>query len=168
MTLRNRRLEDRRDLPGSQRHRWRAASNQLVLITDDRGDPAQTAELVRAAVAGGVDAVQLREERLNDLELRDLIGQLRPITDKAGCVLLVNDRVGPGALANGVHLGGRSIPPSAARSMLGNDAIIGYSAHDAAEVRWAEDQGADYVSLSPVFPTSSKPGAAALGLAGAA
>ena len=142
-----------------------ASSCRLVLITDGRGDVERVVSIVEGAVAGGVRAVQLREERMPARELARLCERLRPLLDDVSGLLLVNDRADVAAQAHGVHLGRRSLPPTSARRLLGVDAVLGFSAHDADEMRWAAQQGADYVSLSPVFPTASKPGVPALGLA---
>src|SRR4029079_16116846 len=62
----------------------------------------------------------------------------------------------------------RSLSPSAARRVVGERALVGFSAHDEDEVAWAAAQGADYVTLSPVFATASKPAVQPLGVQRAA
>jgi thiamine-phosphate pyrophosphorylase len=136
-----------------------------VLITDARGDAGRIETIVAAAVDGGVRAVQVREPLLGARALGALCERLRARLP-AGGMVLVNDRVDVAAVgfADGVHLGGRSLAPEDARRVLGPQALIGFSAHDADELAFAAQQGASYASLSPVFRTASKPGAAALGL----
>lgn len=155
---------NRADRAASATQQRLAEVARLVLITDDGGDVERTERIVTAAVASGVRAVQLREERMSASHLVGLCDRLRPTIEEVDGLLLVNDRVDAAVAAHGVHLGRRSIPPAAARRLLGADAVIGYSAHEAADTRWAAEQGADYVSLSPVFPTKSKPDVAVLGV----
>jgi thiamine-phosphate pyrophosphorylase len=82
----------------------------------------------------------------------------------------VNDRVDV-ALAvdvDGVHLGGRSLPVSAARRLLGSERWVGVSCRDAAQIAASRREGADYAFLGTIFPTSTHPEAAAMGLEGLA
>ncbi len=153
---------DTRRMPRDWTRRMR-----VVLVTDGRGDVQRLCELVPAAVASGVRAVQIREPGLSARELTSLCEQLRSRTDDARVCWIVNDRqdlVCPG-LFDGVHLRQRSLAPPAAREVVGPDALIGVSAHDPAELRGARNGGADYASLSPVLATECKPGAAPIGLA---
>ncbi|MCB9869436.1 MAG: thiamine phosphate synthase [Planctomycetes bacterium] len=139
----------------------------VMLVTDGRGDAARVEHLVTAAVAGGIRAVQLREPGLCAAELATLCAALRPVLDAVGGVLLVNDRadVVAAGLAHGVHLGHRSLRPEQVRPFVGA-ALVGCAAHDAGELRAA--QAADYVLLSPLFRTASKPDVEPLGLSRAA
>jgi thiamine-phosphate pyrophosphorylase len=76
-----------------------------------------------------------------------------------GAVLILNDRVDLAAAsgADGVHLGRRDLPPSEARRMLGPEAIVGATTHSFAEARAAAQAGADYLSVGPMFPSTTKP-----------
>src|SRR5690606_34486074 len=89
-----------------------------------------------------------------------LAERLLPVAARAGAVVLVNDRVDVALAcgAAGVQLGRRSIPVAEARRLLGPEALIGYSAHSAAEVLDAERAGANFVLLGTIFPTTSHPG----------
>lgn len=137
----------------------------LVWITDGRGDVGRIVEIARAAIDGGLAAIQVREEKLSARALCGLCAELRPLLAARNGLLLVNDRVDVAAsAADGVHLGRRSLTPEHARAVLGPNKLIGYSAHDLAEVEWAAAGGADYASLSPVFATASKPGVEPLGV----
>ena len=146
--------------------RW-GGGPHLVLITDDQGDTKRLIRIARAAMDSGVRVVQLREEGMPDDDLRQLCRLLLPHAERAGASLMVNHRVAVAQAAHGVHLGRRSVSPAEAREQLGEQAVIGVSAHGDGEVQQAAAQGADYVSLSPVFPTTSKPGAAHLGVSAA-
>ena len=132
---------------------------RVYLITDRRlcpgGDLPGT---VTKALEGGVRAVQLREKDLPARELFRLASLLRTLTAVHGARLLINDRadVAMAVGADGVHLGVRSLPPREARGLLGSKAIIGRSTHNAEELRRAVEEGADFVTFGPVYPTPSK------------
>ena len=127
------------------------------------------ADVVAAAVRGGVTLVQLREKTLPDAEViasaRALIELLTPL----GIPLIVNDRVevAIAAGAAGVHLGQDDVHAGRARSLLGPDGIVGVSAGTPAEVATVSAALSDYVGVGSVFPTASKADAgAAIGIAG--
>ncbi|MCA8949722.1 MAG: thiamine phosphate synthase, partial [Planctomycetes bacterium] len=143
---------------------------RLVLITDGHGELARLERIVAAAVAGGVRCVQLREPRWTARAQLQACERLRPLLDAASGILLVNDRVDIAAtgVAHGVQVGGRSIPAELVRSVLGDDPVVVYSAHDATELDLAAATRCDAATLSPVWPTGSKPGAPNLGVAAAA
>jgi len=132
----------------------------LYLITDRRQLPPGRSlpEAVAAALAGGVRSVQLREKDLSAAELYPLARELRALTDRHGARLLINDRVDVALAvgADGIHLGGHSLPVAAARQLLGPRRLIGVSTHAVAEVSAAAAAGADFVTFGPVFFTPSK------------
>ncbi|HSD50138.1 MAG TPA: thiamine phosphate synthase, partial [Candidatus Methylomirabilis sp.] len=114
--------------------------------------------MVGQALAAGVQAVQLREKDLSTRDLYHLAEKLLAKTRAAGAALLINDRVdvAMALAADGVHLTRRSLPPRESRELLGPDRLIGVSCHTLADVREAEDGGADFVVLGPIFETASK------------
>mgnify|MGYP001254151512 FL=1 len=131
----------------------------LYLVTDRalaRGRPL--ADVVRAAVAGGVTCVQLREKEISAREFaaaaRELLALLRPL----GVPLIVNDRidVALAAGADGVHVGQQDLSVADARRLGPPGWIVGVSAESAADAAQAERDGADYVGASPVFATPTK------------
>ena len=132
---------------------------RVYLITDrglcSRGDLLGT---VTRALQGGVRAVQLREKDLPARDLFRLAERMRERTAEYGARLFINDRadVARAVGADGVHLGVLSIPPREARRLLGTEAVIGCSAHNAEELRQAREGGADFVTFGPVYPTPSK------------
>lgn len=131
----------------------------LYLITDRRQAAGRTlASVVRAALEGGVKAVQLREKDLPGRDLYLLAKELRGITREFGARLLINDRpdIALAVDADGVHIGASSLPVSEVRRLLGGRHLIGYSAHGAAEALQAAADGADFVTFGPVFFTPSK------------
>ena len=129
------------------------------LVTQgDRSRGRETAAVVRAAIAGGVDAVQLREKHASAHDRYELGRELRSMTSEAGVPLLVNDRVDLAVAldADGVHLGDDDLPVATAREQLGADAIIGRSVSSPAAARRAEAAGADYLGVGAVFDTQTK------------
>ena len=137
---------------------------RLVVISDGRADIQRLESIVGAAISGGARCVQVREPGWTARQLADACERLRPRLDAVRGVLLVNDRLDVAAArAHGAQIGRKSLPPDAARHVLGPDAVIGYSAHDADELALAARSGCDFALLAPVWPTRSKPGAAPLG-----
>jgi thiamine-phosphate pyrophosphorylase len=131
----------------------------LYLITDrTQTDGRPLGAVVRAALEGGVRAVQLREKDLSGRDLFGLARELRVITREYGAQLVINDRIDIALAveADGVHLGAVSLPVAEARRVLKPERLIGYSAHAVAEARQAEADGADFVTFGPVYPTPSK------------
>lgn len=109
--------------------------------------------------------VVVRELSLPEAELRTLLGSVAELRGR-GLRVLVSRRVDLVSELDldGVHLARDATSVAEARRLLGPDAIIGYSAHEGAEARSAAESGASYVTLSPIYPTESKPGAPARGV----
>jgi len=130
------------------------------LITDRHQVPAGRTllETVEAALQGGVRAVQLREKNLPAAELLPLAIELRVLTRRFAARLLINDRidVALAVAADGVHLGGHSLPAAVARRLLGPQRLVGVSTHRPAEIAAAAAAGANFVTFGPVFATPSK------------
>ena len=131
----------------------------LLVITDRTVARRPLAEIADACFAGGCRWLSLREKDLPHGERVALLRELVTLGDKHGARVVVHEDVAAAraAGAGGVHLpaGGS---PAAARQALGAAALIGISAHDYADIVHAETAGADYVTLSPIFATASKPG----------
>lgn len=111
---------------------------------------------IGAGALGRADWVQVREKEMTARALTALTRQLVG----RGARVIVNTRadVALAAGADGVHLPGGSIAPGRLREWVGAAFLIGVSCHSIGEVEKAEREGADYVFLSPVFPSPSKPG----------
>lgn len=127
----------------------------LYLVTSQAHSRGREAiDIVKAALAGGVRLIQLREKELPVSRLFPLAEQLRMITSEANALLIINDRldVALGVGADGVHLGQTDFPVSSARR-LAPDLIIGASCHTVSEARAAQSAGASYVNIGPLFPT---------------
>ncbi|NTW34765.1 MAG: thiamine phosphate synthase [Syntrophobacteraceae bacterium] len=117
-------------------------------------------EVLEGVIQGGARIVQLREKEATSRELYRQALLFREITAGAGVLLIINDRVDIALAvdADGVHLGQGDLPLDAARK-LGPELIIGASTHSLEEAVRAQDEGADYVNIGPIFPTSTKEGA---------
>ncbi|WP_287155510.1 thiamine phosphate synthase [Candidatus Solincola tengchongensis] len=156
----------------TNRERGKGLELGLYVITAaDAGGGWGHLDVVRAALAGGADAVQLRDKEVGGAELYRLALEALELVrgSGGGRLFLVNDRVDVAlaAGADGVHLGQEDLPASAARRILGAGAVLGVSASSVEEALAAEREGADYLGVGPVFPTPSKPDAGGpLGLEG--
>jgi len=135
------------------------ASLRLYLVTDTalclgRGLP----EVVLAAVAGGVSAVQLREKQLDTRAFIELARALKDLLAPLSVPLVINDRVDVALAvqADGVHLGQRDMPVTLARAMLPPHVFIGLSVESEQQVSDAAALDVDYLGLSPIFATATK------------
>lgn len=130
----------------------------IYLVTDPVLHKLPFYEALDKALLGGVTLVQLREKQLSTREFVIRAEKVKEICKRYGVPLIINDRVDicMAVDADGVHLGKDDIPLETARRILGLKKIIGVSVHSPSEARIAEEQGADYVAVSPVFYTSTK------------
>ena len=119
---------------------------------------------VEEAIKGGVTVVQIREKSLGTLEFYNIAIKIKSITDKYKVPLIINDRIDIAQAidAAGVHLGQSDMPADIARSIIGNNKILGVSATNLEEAQKAERQGADYVGVGAMFPTTTKDDARAV------
>jgi thiamine-phosphate pyrophosphorylase len=133
---------------------------RLYLITDRRlfKDNSSFYGAIEQALAGGVKALQLREKDLATRELLNMAYRVRELTGRYGARLFVNDRVdiALAVKADGVHLGSSSLPAEAARRIAGEKFLIGVSTHGIEEAEAAEREGADFITVGPVYETPSK------------
>ena len=129
-----------------------------LLVITDRDMVQESLEItLERAFDGGCRWVMIREKRLDEAERLSLVESIIRIAEPFGAKVVVNTDLKAGEIANGVHLP-QGQPLINARAELGLDKIIGVSAHTIGEVRAAACAGADYVTISPIFPTPSKPG----------
>ncbi|WP_116244557.1 thiamine phosphate synthase [Nocardiopsis sp. FIRDI 009] len=147
--------------------RKRLDASLLYLCTDARRGRGDLAEFADAALAGGVDIIQLRDK---DLEAREEIAALevlREVCERHGALLAVNDRadIARAVRADILHLGQRDLPVPMARDIIGADPIIGRSNNDIeAASASAAELGSDYFCVGPTWATPTKPGRPAAGL----
>ena len=134
-----------------------ADNARLYLITAARPD---LASFLEAAVAGGVDIVQIREKELPDPELIPMLHEARRVTRRLGVPFVVNDRPDLAALvgADYVHVGQEDLPVEVARRF---GVAVGLSTHAPDEIDHAD---ADYIGVGPVYATPTKEGRTAVGL----
>jgi thiamine-phosphate pyrophosphorylase len=125
-------------------------------ITDAKISRAGNISDVEDAVAAGVEVVQYREKEKSAKEMKDEALVLRGICKDI--TFLINDRVDVALAvgADGVHLGSEDLSYSKARELLGDDKIIGLTVHSLKEALVAQDLGADYLGVSPIFATTTK------------
>jgi thiamine-phosphate pyrophosphorylase len=133
---------------------------RLYLITDRKlfASVDEMLQAIEKALDGGVRAVQLREKDLGTRELLALAYAMRNVTKGYGAKLFINDRVdiALAADADGVHLGRASMPAHAARKASSGSLMIGVSTHSVDEAVQAQEDGADFITLGPVYETPSK------------
>lgn len=132
---------------------------RLYIITDralSRGRSNE--EVIRRAILGGADVVQLRDKGASTSELYREAVLLRQLTRAMDTAFIINDRVDVALAvdAEGVHLGRDDLPLSVARRMLEPHKIIGASTHSLQQARAAAQEGAHYLSVGPVFSTTTK------------
>ena len=139
----------------------------LYLITRGASKPSTTSKSpefqailtqVSAAVAAGIDLIQIREKNLSARVLFELCEQAVRLTSGSVTRLLVNDRadIAAGAKAHGVHLTTQSMDAAVIRKMFGAELLIGASTHSIDEAVAARDAGADLIVFGPIFETPSK------------
>src|SRR3954469_16702945 len=147
--------------PDERRARLSAARLYLVI------EAAPARDVVPAALAGGVDVVQLRDKHADDEEVAAAGLELRRLCDERGALLILNDRfdLALACGADGVHVGQYDDPVADVRAAAGPDLLIGLSTHSPEQVAAADRAPeVDYLGVGPVFETATKPGLEPVGL----
>jgi len=148
-------------------HTDRLQDAKLYLCTDAREKQGDLEQFLDAALAGGVDIVQLRQK---EMEAADELAALEVFADackRHGTLLAVNDRadIAFAAGADVLHLGQRDLPVHAARAIVGQEPVVGRSTHTFSQVNAAvTEHGSDYLCVGPTWETPTKPGRQAAGL----
>ena len=116
------------------------------------------ADQVHLLSLGGATLIQLREKQLAPAQSYEHAKAAVAAAEKNGVRLIINDRadIALAVGAYGVHLGQDDMPPDAARRLLGDKAVIGYSTHNIEQARQALSLPIDYIAIGPIFKTSSK------------
>ena len=136
------------------------ADYSLYLVTDRGLSRGRTnMEIIKLAIRGGATVVQLREKHASTREFLNEALEVRGYCREKGVLFIINDRldIALAVDADGIHLGQDDLPIEYARKFLGPDKIIGISAFNKSEAIEAEKAGADYLGISPIFTTPTKP-----------
>jgi len=114
--------------------------------------------VAREAITGGATAIQLREKEMESRDLCNLALSLKKLAKKGRVLFIVDDRVDIALAvdADGVHLGSEDFPIKIARKLLGKNKIIGVTVRNLSQALKAQKEGADYLSLGPIFSTKTK------------
>lgn len=133
-------------------------SLELYVILDESLVTDDPRELLEKVIQGGADAVQYRAKQLSKRHYYENISSLLPIAKRNSVPLLVNDYldIALAVSADGIHLGQNDLPCSAARQLVPRHMVLGISTHSPKEASGAAHEGADYVAIGSVFPTTTK------------
>jgi len=146
-----------------RRERLRTARLYFVCDARPNGD---LEALLRAALTGGADIVQLREKELGRAEIERAAGTFRRVADTFSALFILNDdpELAHSCRADGVHVGQDDASAEQARGLLGPKAIIGLSTHSKEQIAASADRPVDYISVGPIWETPTKEGRRAVGL----
>ena len=157
--------------PEERRARFAAVHLYLVAPLSTNGRPLL--DIATHAIAGGVDALQLRDKTATDAELVAGLRGLRQLCDITGTLLVLNDRpdLAVAGGADAVHVGQDDVPVDEARRIVGDDLLIGLSTHTTGQIDLAHVGGAsgnpeavpDHIGVGPVHATPTKAEARAVG-----
>jgi len=147
-----------------RRERLRTARLYFVCDARPRGEDPEA--LLRAALSGGADIVQLREKELGRAEIERAAGTFRRVCDGYSALFIVNDDpdLARSCDADGVHVGQDDIAAEQARELLGPDAIIGLSTHSEEQIAASAGRPVDHISVGPIWETPTKAGRPGVGL----
>jgi len=146
-----------------RRERLRTARLYFVCEARPAGD---LEALLRAALTGGADIVQLREKELGKAEIERAAQTFRRIADTFSALFILNDdpELARRCNADGVHVGQDDVSAERAREILGPDAIVGLSTHSEEQIAASAERPVDYISVGPIWETPTKEGRPAVGL----
>ena len=136
----------------------------VILDTDVCKNSGKIVEIARQAILAKADILQLRAKSLTDRQILNIGQAIKRQVQRSSSLFVLNDRVDLSYIigADGVHLGQEDLPIKDARKILGNNKIIGASTHSVEQAHQAEEQGADYIAIGPIFTTATKPNATPL------
>ena len=146
--------------------RERLRTARLYFCCEARPAGADPEALLRSALGGGVDIVQLREKQLGRAEIERAADTYRRVADTYSALFIVNDDpdLARACDADGVHVGQDDTSAEQARELLGPDAIIGLSTHSEEQIAAAAERPVDYISVGPIWETPTKAGRPGVGL----
>jgi thiamine-phosphate pyrophosphorylase len=144
----------------------RLRTARLYFVCEARPGGGDPEALLRAALSGGADIVQLREKRLGREEIERAAATFRRVCDTYSAPFVVNDdpELAQACDADGVHVGQDDVAAEEARELLGPDAIVGLSTHSPEQIADAAGRPVDYISTGPIWETPTKAGRPAVGL----
>jgi thiamine-phosphate pyrophosphorylase len=147
-----------------RRERLRTA--RLYFVCEAMPGGREPEALLQAALAGGVDIVQLREKELGREEIERSARTFRRLCDTHSALFIVNDDpyLAQTCDADGVHVGQDDMPVEEAREILGPEMIIGLSTHSEDQLAASAAAAVDYVSVGPIWETPTKAGRPGVGL----
>lgn len=131
----------------------------LYFITDSTGlDEEKFLYIIEEALKGGATLVQLREKEKTTREYISLAEKVHEVTKKYNVPLIIDDRIDVAMAvgSEGVHLGQSDMPINVARKILGDDIIIGATAKTVPQAKEAYENGADYLGVGAIYPTTTK------------
>lgn len=131
----------------------------LYFITDSTNyDEEEFCCRVEQALQGGVTLLQLREKNKSTREYIELAQKVHDITKKYNVPLIIDDRVDVALAidAEGVHVGAEDMPIHVARRLMGENKIVGATAKTVPWAKEAYEQGADYLGVGAIYPTTTK------------
>lgn len=137
----------------------RSFDSSLYFITDSTGfEQEEFLKRVESALKGGVTLLQLREKEKTTREYLELATKVHSITKKYGVPLIIDDRVDIALAigAEGVHVGQSDMPVYIARKLMGDKKIVGATAKTVEQAKEAVEQGADYLGVGAIYPTTTK------------
>ncbi len=138
---------------------------RLYAITDSERYGENFFDTLKKVLDRGVKMIQLREKKLSAREYYEKAIKVREITKEYSAMLFINERVDIALAveADGVHLPQDGLPPSCVKRIK-KELIVGFSSHSLDSALYAQKEDADFITLSPIFKTSSHPGIEPLGL----
>jgi thiamine-phosphate pyrophosphorylase len=131
---------------------------RLYVILDAASSALAAADLAEELATAGAGLIQYRDKQGSSLKIYEACREIARRLAAYPVRFIVNDRADIALLAEagGVHVGQDDLPVSAARSIVGPGRWVGYSTHNADQVREAEATSADYIAFGPIFPTTTK------------
>lgn len=134
-------------------------NTRIYFITDSTHyEKEEFLKRVERALQGGVTLIQLREKERTSREYLELANEVHEISKKYNVPLIIDDRldIAMASDAEGVHLGQSDLPVGIARRLFGRDKIIGATAKTVYQAVKAYEQGADYLGVGAIYPTTTK------------